>query len=145
MKYSIRHLFHIDTEQEKVFNALTTIEGLKNWWTVLTEGDTALNGEIQFNFGAYIGPKMKVSTMAANQKLVWTCITSEHGWRDHTFTFDLDQNDGKTRIRFCHDGWDEQGDFYAECNFSWGRYLESLRQYCQTGMGESHGSAGFRK
>ncbi|MBI3259882.1 MAG: SRPBCC domain-containing protein, partial [Ignavibacteriae bacterium] len=63
----------------------------------------------------------------------------------HIFTFDLDENDGKTRVRFSHSGWPEQDDFYANCAFSWGRYMESLRQLCQTGRGEAYGSVGYRK
>ncbi|MBL4661976.1 MAG: SRPBCC domain-containing protein [Flavobacteriaceae bacterium] len=145
MKYSIEQLFHIDADQEKVFTALTTMNGLKNWWTIAAAGKPELNGEIQFNFGDFIGPRMRVTTIDSNKKLVWTCIESAQGWLNHQFIFQLDENEGKTRIRFRHEGWDEQSDFYAACNFSWGRYLESLRQYCQTGKGEAHGSEGHRK
>ena len=60
----------------------------------------------------------------------------------HTFTFMLDENDNKTRVRFSHSGWTEEDDFYAICTFTWGRYMESLRQYCQTGKGGAFGAEG---
>lgn len=144
MKYSIKHLYHIDSSQQKVFEAISTIDGLTNWWTVQTKGDSIIDGKIQFDFGDFQGPKMKVIELQTNNKLMWKCVESPHGWVGHTFEFFLDENDDKTRIRFTHDGWDEQDDFYAMCNFSWGRYLESLRQYCQTGRGEAFGSEGYR-
>ncbi|MBL0054205.1 MAG: SRPBCC domain-containing protein [Bacteroidetes bacterium] len=124
MTHSIKHLFHIDASKEKVFEAISTINGLKNWWTVETIGNDAVGGIIQFRFAANGGPDMKVI--------------------QRTFTFLLDDNVGKTRVRFSHDGWKENDDFYAICSFAWGRYMESLRQYCQTGHGEAFGSAGYR-
>ncbi len=144
MTYSSKHLYHIDAPKDKVFNAISTIEGLANWWTVQTNGIASLGGEIQFDFGEIKGPKMKVIESMPGKEIVWECIDSQHGWVGNTFTFLLDENDGKTRVRFSHDGFPAQDDFYAICNFSWGRYMESLRQYCQTGKGEAFGSEGYR-
>ncbi len=145
MSYSIKHLFHIEASQHKVFEAISTIKGLSNWWTVQTEGNTTLGDTIQFDFGDTVGPLMKVVELKPNEKVVWECVSSQHGWLEHTFIFSLDDNEGKTRVRFSHHGWDEQDDFYAICNFSWGRYMESLRQYCQTGKGGAFGSEGYQK
>jgi uncharacterized protein YndB with AHSA1/START domain len=145
MTYSIKHLFHISASKEKVFEALSTINGLSNWWSVNTSGNSSLNGIIQFRFGDMGGPDMKVTEIKSNEKVSWECVASPHDWTGTTLTFLLDENDGKTRVRFSHDGWKDNSDFYAACNFSWGRYMESLRQYCQTGKGEAFGSAGYRK
>ena len=139
MKYAIKHLFHIDASKESVFEAISTISGLSNWWTVKTSGSTALHGAIQFNFGDMAGPEMRVTEHVPGEKVAWECVASTHGWTGHQFVFSLDENEGKTRVRFSHSEWDEAGDFYANCNFSWGRYLESLRQYCQTGKGKPFG------
>ncbi len=145
MDYAIKQLFHIDVTQEKVFRAISTIEGLANWWTLQTEGNAAIGGEIQFDFGDFQGPKMRVIEASPNHTVIWECVDSPHGWLGNTFVFQLDENEGKTRVRFSHRGWTEQDDFYAICSFSWGRYLESLRQYCQTGTGEAFGSSGYRR
>ena len=145
MSYSIKHLFHINASREKVFEAISTINGLSNWWSENTSGNAAVGGIIQFRFGEMGGPDMKVTEMKSNEKISWGCVASPHDWTGTTLTFLLDENDGKTRVRFSHDGWKDNGDFYAACNFSWGRYMESLRQYCQTGKGEAFGSAGYRR
>jgi uncharacterized protein YndB with AHSA1/START domain len=145
MTYSIKHLFHINASRQKVFEAISTLNGLSNWWTTKTTGSDAVGGIIQFRFGEMGGPDMKVTEAKPNEKLSWECVVSPHGWVGHTFIFALDDNDGKTRVRFSHNGWTEQDDFYSICSFTWGRYMESLRQYCQTGNGEAFGSAGYRK
>ncbi len=146
MKFAIKKLFHIDAPKEKVYQAITTIEGLSNWWTTQTEGGEGLGAEINFDFGSHQGPTMKIVELIPNEKLIWGCVGRSQGWLGHTFVFALDENDGKTRVRFSHNGWkDQDDDFYASCCFSWGRYMESLRQYCQTGKGEAFGSDGFCK
>ncbi len=145
MSYAIKQLYHINAPKQQVFEAITTLKGLSNWWTTQVSGSTETGGEVQFNFGDFMGPAMTVTEQIPNEKLVWQCSKDDHGWQGNTFTFSLDENDGKTRIRFSHDGWEEQDDFYASCCFSWSRYLESLRQYCQTGKGEAFGSEGYRK
>ena len=141
---SIKHLFHINASKEKVFEAISTIEGLKNWWTVQTAGSPEVGGIIEFRFGEFEND-MKVLELKPNESLTWECVASAPDWVGTKFTFNLDTNDGKTRVRFEQSGWKETGDFYAACCFSWGRYMESLRQYCQTGKGEAFGSEGYRK
>lgn len=136
---TIKHLFHIDAPRGKVFAALTSIEGLANWWTTETTGNAEVGGTIQFRFGAHGGPDMKVTQTEQDALVEWESI-NDHGWKGNIFRFELDDNDGKTRVRFSHAGFPDDGDFYAICNFSWGRYMESLRQLCQNGVGQAFGS-----
>lgn len=143
--YSIKHLFHINASKEKVFEALTTIQGLSGWWTAATSGETKVGGILSFRFGDFGGPDMKVKELIPNESVTWECVGENEGWQGHIFTFQLDTNENKTRVRFEQAGWKEADDFYASCNFSWGRYLESLRQLCQSGKGEAFGSKGYRK
>ncbi|MFN0276659.1 MAG: SRPBCC family protein [Chitinophagales bacterium] len=145
MTYSIKKLFHINAPRERVFEAISTIKGLSNWWTINTSGDSSKNKIIRFTFGEMEGPQMKVVEITPNERIKWECVAGSDGWIGHTFTFFLDENDGKTRVRFSHELWPEDDDFYAACCFSWGRYMESLRQYCQTGKGEAFGSEGYRR
>jgi uncharacterized protein YndB with AHSA1/START domain len=145
MSYAIKHLFHIAAPRQKVYEALTSIPSLANWWTTDTKGDSNPGGTISFRFGDQ-GPDMKVTDLKPNEGVSWECTSGPHGgWVGNTITFHLDENDGKTRVRFTHEGWDTEDDFYASCSFSWARYMESLRQYCQTGKGEAFGSEGYRK
>ena len=144
MTHSIKYLFHINAKRSDVFKAISTIDGLSKWWTVQTSGSADRGGIIQFRFAESGGPDMKVKEVKTGESMAWECVASPHGWVGNTFTIKLDDNEGKTRVRFSHDGWNEQDDFYAICSFSWGRYMESLRQLCQSGKGEAFGSEGYR-
>lgn len=50
MTFSIKHLFHINAPKQKVFEAISTIDGLAGWWTVQTSGSSIKDGIIQFRF-----------------------------------------------------------------------------------------------
>jgi len=145
ISFEIKHLYHIDAPIEKVYQAISSIEGLQNWWTIQTKGNSVLGGQIQFDFGDFEGPLMQVVALETKKKVQWRCIKEEDLWYNHGFSFDLDHNENKTRLRFTHSNWEETNDFYAHCNFSWGRYLESLRQYCQHGVGQAFGSKNYMK
>ena len=143
MTHSIKHLLHIASSQENVFENLTTIKGLSQWWTTETSGSTELGGIIEFRFSEWVN-KMKVIASKPNELVKWECVQGADEWLGAIISFHLDRNENKTRIRFEHDKWNTQDDFYASCSFSWGKYLESLRQLCQTGKGEAFGSSNYR-
>jgi uncharacterized protein YndB with AHSA1/START domain len=139
----ICHLFHINKSTLDVFNALTSQEGLSAWYTKTENGD-ALGGEqVTFHYGS-MQVTVALKMYVPGECLEWECVASSLPMVGHTFRFDLDENDGKTRVRFAHHGFDVQDDMYANMNFSWAKYLESLRQYCQTGIGEAFGSEHYR-
>ncbi|RLD29471.1 MAG: SRPBCC domain-containing protein [Bacteroidetes bacterium] len=134
--YSIKHLFHINASKEEVFKALTTIEGLTHWWTLQTYGNPEINGVLEFSFAKQQFIKMKVEALIENKAVQWKCIDGADDWIDTIISFELDTNDTKTRLRFKHDHWPTNSDFFAHCSFSWARYLESLRQLLEKGKGQ---------
>jgi|ERR1051326_3722368 uncharacterized protein YndB with AHSA1/START domain len=141
----IKHLFHIAAPREKVYEAISTVNGLSNWWTTQTSGESKPNGILEFRFGAQWFNKMKVLTLRENEFVEWECIEGASDWLGTKICFSLDEDAGKTRVRFEHAGWKEAGDFFGQCSFAWGRYMESLRQLCQTGTGEAFGSPTYRQ
>ena len=108
--YSIKHLFHIHASKEKVFEAISTIHGLSNWWTTKTSGSDAVGGVLTFHFGEMEGPQMKVIELKPNEKVSWECVKSPFNWDGNIFTFSLDENDGKTRVRFLENALSDEGD-----------------------------------
>ena len=136
----IKNLFHIDAPVEKVYHAISTIEGLRNWWTQQTSGGEEVGDAIQFRFGSYGGPDILVKELKPNTLVIWNCIDGMQDWKGTTLSFKLDRNEGKTRVRFEHANWKTSDDFFAACSFTWGRYMESLRLYCETGKGKPFGT-----
>jgi len=139
----IKHMFHINSPIEDVFKALNDIDSLKDWYTSDVEGGKHLSDRITFKYGD-MKMDVQITELLSNRRVQWTCIENESPFEHHVFTFDLDMNVEKTRVRFTHNGFMTQDDNYANLNYSWGKYLESLRQFCQTGKGEAFGSKRYR-
>lgn len=143
MSHTIHHLLHINASIDKVFTAISSIEELKLWYTTEVQGSSKLNEIIEFKFGG-VDFHTKVTELVANEKIVMECVATSLPLVGQKVTYELDQNDEKTRVRFSQDGFDELDDFYANMNFSASKYLESLRQFCQNGTSEAFGSKGYR-
>ena len=140
----IKLLMHINSTKEKVFKALTESNELSEWYTTVVNGKFELNEIISFEFVNFAKLKFKVIAIIQNESVYLEIVESEFGNVGHIMKYDLDENDGKTRVRYTYEGFDEMDDSYANMNYSSAKYLESLRQYCQTGKGEAFGSSSYR-
>ena len=140
----IKLLMHINSPKEKVFKSLTNSNELSKWYTTVVKGEFKLNEIITFEFVNFAEFKFKVIALTQNESVHLKVIESKFDNLGHIMKYDLDENNGKTRVRFTHDGFEEMDDFYANMNYSSAKYLESLRQYCQTGKGEAFGSSSYR-
>jgi uncharacterized protein YndB with AHSA1/START domain len=140
----IKLLMHINSTKEKVFKALTESNELTKWYTTVVNGKFELNEIITFEFINFAKFKFKVIAIIQNESVYLEIVESEFDNVGHIMKYDLDENDGKTRVRFTYKGFDEMDDSYANMNYSSAKYLESLRQYCQTGKGEAFGSPSYR-
>ena len=79
-----------------------------------------------------------------NEKITWKFLESSMPIESLHMSYELSENEGKTRVRFTYGNFEEKSDFFANQNFSSAKYLESLRQFCQTGIGEAFGSENYR-
>jgi uncharacterized protein YndB with AHSA1/START domain len=131
----IKHLLHINATADKIYQAITKEEGLKNWWTDQTTATAKEEAVIEFRFGDRYHDKMKVVNLESNKRVEWLCIHGESEWIDTTFVFDLESNGNQTILRFTHGNWRESTDFFASCNYHWGYYLRSLKLLLETGKG----------
>ena len=132
---SIKHYLVIKAVAEKVYTALSKTEGLCGWWTVEAKADERVGGTAEFIFGERYYNKMKITNLLNSKKVEWKCLEGDKEWIGTTFLFDLEEKDGSTILRFSQNNWKEETDFFASCNYNWGYYLKSLKQYCETGAG----------
>jgi len=76
---------------EKVYDALTTLEGLSGWWAEKTSGDTGLGGVIEFRFGPG-GFDMKVAELDPGRLVRWEVVGGPAEWIGTTVRWDLRQD-----------------------------------------------------
>lgn len=135
----IFHHFIIKAPIAKVYDSVSTINGLKNWWTTDTTGTTEKGGEIRFGFGKDYD-LMKVTVKETSKLVGWEVIESSFPdgiqWVGTNISFSLSEDANKnTVVKFQHSNWKEATDFYGGCNFHWGIFMVSLKSLCETGKG----------
>jgi uncharacterized protein YndB with AHSA1/START domain len=122
----ILHRVGINAPPKKVFNALTTVEGLQHWWVVATAGEAKEGGVIDFGFC-----KMKVLE-AKPQKLVhWKCVSGPEEWLGTEVSFQLKWEEAQTFILFKHAHWKKPVEFMHHCSTKWAVFLISLRDWLE--------------
>ena len=132
----ILHTFTIAAPVGVVFAALTEQRGIAAWWTEQTTAETGPGARLIVDFGERYHYALTVVDLFENERVAWHVDEAHPEWVGTVITFDLEPDGDVTRLRFGHRDWRGAGDFYASCNFQWGRYLESLRRYCETGRGD---------
>jgi hypothetical protein len=120
------------------YKALAAIDGLSNWWTTDTKGESKVGGVIQFRFGPLGGFDMKVLELDPGKRVVWQVIDGPEEWIGTRVSFDLAQDGDYTIILFKHQGWKEPVEFMYHCSTKWGVFLMSLKSLVETGKGAPH-------
>lgn len=142
MSGDIIHIVEIDAPRPTVFKAIASQRGLRNWWNAAAEAEPGVGSTIEVRFIGDFNPTMEVLSYEEAYATEWRVVGGHESWQDSRLVFQLsDAGDGSTRLMFrqsFHNG-DVTEEAWGEYNFQWGYYLDSLRQYCETGRGKPHG------
>jgi len=128
----------------KVYAALTTLDGLRGWWTNDVAGDSGLDGKIRLRFGNS-HKEMQVEALAPNREVRWLCtaahinhdsLTRTDEWVGTRIVFHLSPEGAEhTRVDFEHIGLVPSFECYELCNNGWNYFLKSLHEFVETGKG----------
>ena len=119
----------------EAYRALATIEGLADWWTTDTKGESRVGEVIRFRFGTHGGFDMKVLELEPGKRVLWQVVDGPEEWIDTQVSFDLRQDDGHTIVLFKHQGWKAPVEFMHHCSTKWAVFLVSLKSLVETGKG----------
>jgi uncharacterized protein YndB with AHSA1/START domain len=126
----ILHRVGINTPSEKVFAALSTIDGLSHWWIKDVAGETTHGGVILFGF-----TDMKVVQSTPNRLVKWKCVRGPEEWVGTDVSFQLIPKDDQTFVLFTHGNWKEPVEFMHHCSTKWATFLLSLKDWLERGEG----------
>jgi len=119
---------------QRVYDALSTLDGLSGWWAEKTTGDTGPGGVIEFRFGPG-GIDMEVVELDPGRLVRWEVVGGPEEWIGTEVRFDIRQDGDWTIVLFRHEGWREPVEFMSHCSTKWATYLVSLKQLLETGTG----------
>ena len=133
---TIIHTVHIAAQASAVFGALTTERGVTSWWSTRADLEPGENGVIRFTFRGDFNPHMRQVRLEPDALVEWECIAGHGNWQDNRFRFILRPEAEATSLQFVQEYAQElDDDTYGTYNFNWGYYLNSLKKYCETGVG----------
>lgn len=133
---TIIHAVHLHASPTTVYDALTTADGLRKWWTTQVSVQPYVGGLIHFTFHGDFHPQMQQMVLERPRLVRWTCVAGHPNWQDNTFVFTLEARNAETLLTFVQEYAQELSDeTYGTYNFNWGYYLGSLKRLCETGMG----------
>jgi uncharacterized protein YndB with AHSA1/START domain len=135
-----QHSILIEASPATVYAALTTVRGLRGWWSEECdiEGDT-----IHMHFGS-THKDLRIEAQQPEREVRWRCSAvqgmpghacASDEWLDTQPAFHLQDEGQGTRVRFEHAGLVPSMACYDMCHEGWHHFLESLRQYAVTGRG----------
>jgi uncharacterized protein YndB with AHSA1/START domain len=143
----VMHFNRIHASPERVYQALTTAEGIRNWWTRDADLDSKIEGTGEFRF--YHGKsvsKMRVDELKPLVRVGWKTVSLFRSeWDGTRITFDTRAEGSKTVLSFAHCGFKQTDEVCALTTTGWGYYLVSLQQYRGTGKGAPHPDIDFAR
>lgn len=126
----ILHRIGIAAKPDKVFAALTTLDGVRGWWVSTATGGAAAGQTIDFGFC-----DMLVTAAEPDRLVTWRCTRGPDEWLGTTVEFRLEWKDDQTVVLFRHAGWKEPVEFMHHCSTKWAVFLLSLRDAVESGKG----------
>lgn len=128
----LKHQIPIKAAPQKVYAAIATQAGLREWWTADSRAEEKVGGKAEFGFDKRgMVFRMDIKQLDPGKRVVWNCHGDHPEWNGTVLTWDLSPQDGGTMLRFTQSGWKSISDFYASCNSTWGELMYRLKDYVE--------------
>jgi len=133
----------VDATASDVFSAINNVRG---WWSENIDGDTdKLNSEFLYHYQDVHRAKMRITELVPNKKVVWYVLDNyfkftkdESEWKDTNVVFEISEKDGKTQLKFTHQGLVPDYECFNVCHDAWTHYIQdSLKNLILTGKGDA--------
>lgn len=135
------HEITIVAVPHKVFEAITTQQGLQRWWAPHVSAEPIVGSMVQANFrnGQFI-IKMEVTALDAGRYIEWAPREAIAPWNGSRVTWKLSSIAQGTLVSFGHHGVvSASADGTLPGADAWAFYLTGLKAYLETGKGHPDG------
>lgn len=134
--------FTVDQSPQAAFDA---IRDVKSWWSRTIDGQTsAVGDDFAYRYKELHSSKQRLTELVPQQRVVWKVVEAEltftkqrNEWVGTQLRFELTAKNGKTEVRFTHEGLTAQLECFDACSKAWTYYVnESLQRRITTGAGQ---------
>lgn len=133
--------FFVDQTPAEVFNAINNVSA---WWQGSVVGkSTEVNDVFEYNMLDIHYSKQQLVELVPNEKIVWLVTDSnlssfndKQEWTGTKIIFEIKEINGKTQVRFIHNGLVPKFECYNDCSGAWTLLIQkSLLSLITTGKG----------
>ncbi len=127
----------IEVSPDKVYEAITTAEGVKGWWTQRVQLEPREGSVADFRFyGGDQGFRFNVDKLKANEHVKWSVKDGgPPDWAGTHVTWDLMDVEGHTKVLLGHRNYQTTEGSYPMITTNWAWFFFSLKAYLETGKG----------
>ena len=125
--------FVVNAGRSAVFRAISTPEGLNNWWTLTCSGKAEEGAEYILGFGPGCDWRARASRCAPDSEFELALTGADSDWQDTRVRFILNEVLGVTEVSFQHTGWPANNDHYRTSCFCWAMYLRLMKRFVEFG------------
>ena len=145
MSHYIRK-FTINADAHALYQAITTNEGCKAWWTLQSEVGDTVGSQATFRFGKTHWT-FEIKELERDHKVMWHCtdqfvdasFSKTDEWVGTTVVFNISNLGNGVLLHFEHIGLDNQLECWEVCQRGWDFFLgTSLKAYLENGKGMPH-------
>lgn len=135
----IVHIVDIKTTPDRLYEAVTTQQGLAGWWTRQTKAEPKVGAINEFGFGPDMSFKLRVDKLDPGNRVEWASVQAPPDWQGTKIVFDITSTKEGVSLRFTHAGFTGTGGGFGVYSYSWAQFLRSLKLLLETGKGEPAG------
>jgi len=149
---TIYHQLSINAPAGKVYEAISTADGIGTWWDKQTAKQTDSGLVLEHNPGPEHGVvKLRVVELVPNKRVEWECISTHpksspaSAWTGTHFIFEIAggvdagaasgavrNQDLATTLEFRQVGYDEQSEFLGSNKIAWGQVMQNLKRVVES-------------
>ena len=130
---NILHELTIEAEPPRIFETITTPEGLDQWWTHSSCGEPQLGSTYTLGFGPEYNWEAKVTRCVENEEFELELVEASDDWIGTRVGFRVAPLGDHAQVSFWHTGWREETHHLAASSYCWAMYLRILRQHVESG------------
>jgi uncharacterized protein YndB with AHSA1/START domain len=129
------HEISINAPPERVFDAISTTDGIRGWWADDAVYDGKLAGKAQVKFGRPPAAlTMETTVFCKDEEILWRCLNGPPDWIGTNVSWLLESDaDGGTRVRLQHSNPRAGAAGPPDQDAIWRELLAGLKQYVEGG------------
>lgn len=139
MGHKMLHIVDIDAGAQTIYDAISTAEGLRSFWTADAEAQEDVGSEARFGFpAAPVDLRMRITALEPGVRVAWECLGDFPFWAGTTIEWTIGPNPNArgNLVTFRHSGWpaDYPDTEFGLVNYVWGQIVGRLKGYAETGV-----------